>query len=78
LIVVGGDYGALSTLIAQAYDFSAWDGNGLLTSSADAAAGLTTLAIAPARCDRLRRRLVRRASRSPRVTFWSCIRTRAT
>jgi hypothetical protein len=44
----GTNYTGLSGLIQRAYNFSAWDGPGITTSQADAAAGLTTLAIATA------------------------------
>jgi hypothetical protein len=58
LIVAGGDvgifdgvqYGGLTGHIASAYNFSAWDGDGIRTSMPDAgpAVGITTLAIATA------------------------------
>jgi hypothetical protein len=39
---------AVEGFIRSAYNFSAWDGNGLRTSMPDAAAGLTTLAVSTA------------------------------
>jgi hypothetical protein len=44
----GTAYNGLTGLIQQAYDFSAWDGLGITTKTADAAGGLTTLAIGEA------------------------------
>jgi hypothetical protein len=50
LIVPGGDIEQLTARIASAYNFSAWDGDGIRTSQPDAgpALALTTLAIATA------------------------------
>ena len=39
-------FASVQQLIASAYDFGAWDGNGILTNMPDAAGGLTTLGIA--------------------------------
>jgi hypothetical protein len=55
-IVVGGDvgtcsggiYSGLTGLIQSAYDFSAWDGDGMTTTAPEAQTGITTLAIASA------------------------------
>ena len=41
-----GIYGGLQGQVQRAYDFGAWDGNGLSTSMPDAAAGLTTIGVA--------------------------------
>jgi hypothetical protein len=50
LIVANGDLAVLSARIASAYNFGAWDGDGIMTSQPDAApaVGVTTLAIATA------------------------------
>ena len=48
LIVSGGNVGAVSDLVARAYGYGAWDGDGLTTSAADPQSGLNTLAVAPA------------------------------
>jgi hypothetical protein len=42
----GGMYDGLTGLIASAYNYSAWDGNGIRTSMAQATEGLTTVGIA--------------------------------
>jgi hypothetical protein len=44
----GGTYSGITKSIQSAYDFGAWDGNGIATTEANAAAGLTTLGIAEA------------------------------
>jgi hypothetical protein len=56
LIVAHGDVGSfaagvydgISGMIQRGYDFSAWDGDGLVTTRPDALSGLTTLAVASA------------------------------
>jgi hypothetical protein len=44
----GSAYTGVTGLIARGYNFSAWDGNALVTTTANARAGLTTLAPAEA------------------------------
>ena len=48
LIVAGGNFDAVSSLIAEGYDGGGWGGYGIVTTAADAQTGLTTLAVAPA------------------------------
>ena len=45
----GSNYDGLTGLVARGYNFGAWDGNGIVTSMAAAATGVTTVAIAEAR-----------------------------
>ena len=40
----GSAYTGVTSMIARGYNYSAWDGSGLVTTTADARAGLTTLA----------------------------------
>ena len=44
--VTGGIYNGVQGEVQRAYDFGAWDGNGMTTSMPDAVAGLTTIGIA--------------------------------
>ena len=44
-VAIAGTYNGISGLIQSGYDFGSWTGDGLITSTADAASGLTTLGI---------------------------------
>jgi hypothetical protein len=43
-----GVYDGIQGLVQRGYDFTAWDGSGIVTTTSDATAGLTTLAVARA------------------------------